>query len=253
MRAILLFIPLLISCYPHRLVPHDYSIEKNNIEALVELDSVVISLTNLEIKSDHFVFGMGVQNQSSKTIFINSNNFTKYGKPYSYLDSTYLHTIQEIIPAMSTKQVDQFFTRKKQNAEAAAVFLFFIGAVVTTYDAIKDVQDESKSHWTEEDNKKALAREAVTTSTVLLTDALTEVAFTSQERAATELKYLSAELFDEKFISPGDAFYGKVLFRRVGELQRYHRVRAPFKKENLIFDFRKATPKERRFLFEQGY
>ena len=253
MRHTLLFIPFLISCYPHRLVPHDYSIEKNDIEAILELDSVVVSLTNLEIKSDHFVFGMGVQNYSSQTIFINSNNFLKYGKPYSYQDSTYFNTIQEVIPAMSTKQVNQFFTNKKQNAEAAAAFLFLLGAVVTTYDAIKDVQDESKSNWTEEDEKKAVKREAITTSTVLLTDVLTDVAATSEERATTELRYLSGELFDEKFISPGEAFYGKVLFRRVGEIQRCHRVRAPFNDEDLIFDFRKATPKERRFLSEQGY
>lgn len=259
---------LMSRCIPNRLVPHDFSIEKNNLEAYVEMDSITISLVNLEVKNDHFVFGIGVHNQSSKPIFINADKIEKQAYSISHRQA---HSIsdkrtrsiphknegteeyyREIVTAMSPRQVKDFFKAKKNNAEAAAAFLFLLGAAISTYDLVQDVKDNKKEYWTEKDEKKSASRDLVVSSTLAATDILTDVAFTSQEKFHLELKYLPGELFNRTTIYPGEEYYGKILFKKVAPLQEYHRVNCPIEGNNMIFDFRKANLKERQFLFEQG-
>lgn len=253
MKILLALTPLLlIGCLPHRLVPYDYSIEKDNREAYIEVDSVTISLTNLEVQNDHFVFGMEVQNNRNEPVFIDVNKMQKFASEISYQDTLKSQTLQELIPAMTPIQVNQFFMAKKKDAQGAAFFLFLLGAAITAYDAVKDAEDESKNTWTEKDEKNSAIRNIVTTAGLLATDALTEAAFASEENAETELLYLPDELFDAYAISPGEQYYGKILFKKISFLQKYHRVILPMEDGRFIFDFRKATPKERRYLYEQG-
>ena len=253
MKALLALLPLiLIGCLPNRLVPHDFSIEKNNLEAFVEVDSITVSLVNLEIKNDHFVFGLGIQNNAAYPVFIDITKILKFASFKSFEGDTETY-FPEIISAMSPTQVNQFFETKQKNAQAAAAFLFLLGAAVSTYDAVKDAKDHSKEYWTEEDEQKSVKRDAIAASTLLATDLLTEVAYASEAKATTELRYLPDELFDRKVIYPGEEYFGKLIFRKVAELQRYHRINFPLEGSQLKFDFRRATPREKQFLQENGF
>lgn len=249
MRLTIALIPFVFtSCLPKLLVPHDFSIAQNNDEAYVEVDSISVSLVNLEVNSDHYVFGMEVQNHSDQPVFIDLEQIRKYAHHLSYQDEE-AKEFQEITIAMTPDKVKRFFKKKQQNAQAAAAFLFFVGAAISTYDAIKDEQDNRKSSWTEKDEKKSIGRDIATATTLLATDILTEAALQSKDAASTELRYLPAELFDKKVIYPGESYYGKVLFRRIAEVKNYHRITFPHEGKRFHFDFRKATYKEREFLF----
>ena len=222
MRLTIALIPFVfVSCLPKLLVPHDFSIEQNNDEAYVEVDSISVSLVNLEVKSDHYVFGMEVQNHSDQPIFIDLEKIRKYAHHLSYREEE-AKTFQEITIAMTPDKVKKFFEKKRKDSEAAAVFLFLVGAAITTYDAVKDHQDNRKEHWTEEDSKKSARREIATATTLLATDILTDAALQTKEVANTELRYLPTELFDREVIYPGESYSGKVLFRRIAEVKNYH-------------------------------
>ncbi|MEM0940503.1 MAG: hypothetical protein AAGI25_12060 [Bacteroidota bacterium] len=54
-------------------------------------------------------------------------------------------------------------------------------------------------------------------TSLIAVDILTEAAFISKEKAETELRYLSEELFDINIIYPGEDYSSKVLFKRMGE------------------------------------
>ena len=254
MRITLTLFPLLfIGCLPNRLVPKDFTIEKNNDEAYIALDSISIALRNLSIESDHFVFGMEIQNKASRPIFINTKNIRKYAHHLPYTENKKYKYYQEVLFAMSPEQVNEFFEMKRKNAQAAAAFLFLLGAAITTYDIIKDEKDNSKEHWTEKDEKRATTRDFVTTTSLLATDFLTETAFANEEKAEVELRYLPDELFDREVVYAGETYQGKILFKKFGELQPFHRITCPVEGQNFHFDFRKATVKERKFLYERGY
>ena len=110
MKTLLMLFPLMmVSCLPNRLVPHDYTIEKHNLEAFVELDSVTVSLVNLEVKSDHYVFGLGISNQSSKPIFLDIKKIRKQAHALSFRQDHSSEYLMEVVAAMSPKQVNQFF------------------------------------------------------------------------------------------------------------------------------------------------
>ncbi len=242
---------LLVGCLPDRLVPHDFSIEKNNLEAYIELDSMTISMFNLKVERDHLVFGMEIENKSSLPIFLDMAKVRKYANDYSYRSKQQLKTYQEVVSAMTPMQVNKFFEMKKRQADGAAFLLFLVGAAISTYDAIKDNEDNNKSSWTSEDQRKSTTRDLVTTSALIATDVLSEVAFQSHEAAATELRYLPKELFDREVIYPNETYFGKVLFKKIGPLKRHHRITVPLEDDKFHFDFRKATPKEKEFLQRQ--
>ncbi|WP_420316094.1 hypothetical protein [Ekhidna sp.] len=254
MRLTILLIPfLLISCLPARLVPQDFSIEKNNYEAYIELDSVTIALANLKAKGDHYVFGLEIENKSTQPIFIDMNRIKKFAHPYSYRDPEKKKLYQEVTSAMTPEQVDAFFTVKQQDAEAAALFLFLVGAAIITHDIIEDERDWNKSTWTEADEKKSNTRDAVTVATLMATDILIDVAIESEASAQVELHYLPNELFDREIIYPGETYFGKIFFKNFEEIKEHHRITFPLEGKNLHFDFRKANAEERRFLYEQGH
>lgn len=252
MRLTIALIPLVfISCLPQRLVPYDFTIEKNNDQAYIEADSISVSLTNLEIKKDHFVFAMEVQNNSNEPIFIDLEKIRKYAHHLSYREQE-AKSFQEITIAMTPAKVKRFFTKKQHDGESAAFFLFLIGAAITTYDVVKDHQDSRKEHWTQADENRSNRRDMATATTLLATDILTDVALNSRDVARTEVKYLPRELFDREVIYPGESHSGKVLFRRISNVRKYHRITFPHAGKRLHFDFRKATYKEREFLNKQG-
>ena len=240
---------VLIGCIPNRLVPHDYSIEKDNLETFIEVDSITVSLINLEIQNDHYIFGLGIKNNADYPIFVDLKKIRKQARNLSFRETESNDYLRETTTAMSPEQVTQFFAKKRANAQAAAAFLFLVGAAISTYDAIKDVSDNSKDYWTAEDEQKAATRDLVTSSTLLAADILTDVAIESGEKANEELRYLPAELFDKEIIYPGEEYYGKVFFKKVIEVHKHHRISFPMEGNNLHFDFRKATPKEKQFLY----
>ena len=254
MKIAITLLPLvLLGCLPNRLVPHDFTITQNNDEAFVDMDSFSIALRNLSIENDHFVFGMEVHNKSSKPIFIHPKNIRKYAHHRSYQENEEYKYFQEVLFALSPEQVHAFFEAKRKSAQAAAAFLFLLGAAITTYDMIKDEKDNRKENWTEKDEKKAATRDFVTTTSLLATDLLSEAAFASEENAEVELSYLPQELFDREVIYAGEKYQGKILFKRFSEIQSFHRVTCPLEGQQFHFDFRKATIRERRFLHERGY
>ncbi|MEO9483953.1 MAG: hypothetical protein ABJG47_10925 [Ekhidna sp.] len=249
MKLILALLPLtLIGCLPNRLVPYDYSIEKDNREAYIELDSITVAISNLAIKGDHFVFGMEIENKSTQPIFIDVNSIQKYSHRLSYGSKNQVRTYQEVTSAMTPSRVNQFFKSKRNQAEAASFLLFLVGAAVSTADAIKDHSDNNKKHWTHDDAQKSRNRDIATSATLVATDILNDIALQNRHTAETELDYLPKELFTRKVIYPGESYYGKVLFERVGMLNNYHRLALPFEQKRLLFDFRKATSKEKQFL-----
>lgn len=253
MRLTIPLLPILfISCLPDRLVPYDYSIEKDNREAYIELDSFAVALTNLEVKRDYCVFGLEVENKSNQPLFINMHEVQKYAHHLPYREAETPKAFQEVTSAMTPEQVNAFFKAKKNDAEAAAFLLFLVGAAITTYDAIKDEEDNSKSYWTEADEKKSQTREAITSVALLATDVMMDAAVQSSASARTELHYLPKELFDREVIYPNESYYGKVFFKRFGELKDYHRITLPLDEKRLHFDFRKATKKEKEFLHKQN-
>ncbi|MEM6816067.1 MAG: hypothetical protein AAF600_17045 [Bacteroidota bacterium] len=134
------------SCIPNRLVPYDFTIKKNNDEAYVSVNSVTIALKNLEIKGDHYVFGMEVQNKSAKPIFINTDKIQKYAHHISHQEDESAKYHQEMVSVMSPAEVNQFFKEKRQEVQATAAFLFLLGAAISTHDAIKDEKDNSKEY-----------------------------------------------------------------------------------------------------------
>ena len=131
---------------------------------------------------------------------------------------------QEVTSAMTPTQVNSFFKRKKKDNEAAAVILFLVGAAISTYDAVKDNQDNNKEYWTNKDEKKSIARDFVTTSTLLASDILINTARENRDAARTELTYLPKELFEKGVIYPGETYYGKVLFKSISVVKQYHRI-----------------------------
>lgn len=254
MRLTILLIPFVfISCLPNRLVPYDFTIKQNNLEAFIEVDSVTVALINLKAKGDHYVFGLEVENNRSQPVFVDVFKIRKMAHQFSYRDEGKEKQLPEVTTVLPKEQVNAFFKGKQQDAEAAAIFLFLVGAAVSTYDVIKDEQDYRKSSWTREDEKRANNRDAITATTLIATDILTDVAFHGRETARTELKYLPRELFDREIIYPRERYFGKILFENFGQIKKHHRITFPIEGNQLHFDFRKATTEEREFLQEYGY
>lgn len=252
MRLTFAIIPLVfISCLPNRLVPYDFSIEKNNIEAYIELDSITIAIANLKVERDHFVFGMSIENNSDQSIFVDLKKIKKYANQVSYKSAYQQLSFQEVTTAMTPRQVNQFFKAKKNSADGAAFLLLLVGAAITTYDMVQDHKDSKKDTWTRSDQKQSATRDLVTTTALIATEALSEAAAQSSVDAETELQYLPKELFNREVIYPGEHYYGKILFKKVGTSKDYHRITIPHEGKRFHFDFRKATPKEKQFLFDQ--
>ena len=147
---------------------------------------------------------------------------------------------------MTPEQVNKFFKAKQQGAEAAAFMFFLIGAAISTIDAANDQNDNSKDRENDSNTGNIVAAGAFIAS-----DILTDVSLQASEAAQTELRYLPAELFDREIIYPGESYYGKILFKRVNEMKDFHRITVPVEGNRLHFDFRKATRKEREFLFDK--
>lgn len=252
MKLTFALIPIVcISCLPSRLVPHDFSIEKNNAEAYIETDSMALAVTNLEVKGDHLVFGMEIENKSSQPLFLDLNKLTKYAHEQSYRSEHDGKLFQEVTRVMTPRQVNKFFKSKRDNAQSAAFLLFLVGAAVGTYDAIKDERDNRKQQWTQTDEKKSRNRDLITATTLLATDILADAALQTRDVAETELHYLPKEVFDRKVIYPGEIYNGKIFFKRFGRLKKHHRITLPMDGDQFHFDFRKATYKEREFLMRR--
>lgn len=252
MKLLLALAPLfLISCVPNYLVPYDYSIAQNNIEAYIELDSITIAVKSLKVKSDYYVFGVDIQNHSPFPVFIDHQKMRKHASNLSYRDSTISILYQETNAVMSPTQINRMFKTKANEAQAAGFALFLLGAAISAYTEIEDEKDAKKEKWTEKDEKKALTRELVSAVSLATVDVLSEVANTSKERALTELRYLPDELFDREIIYPNESYYGKVFFRKPGIVHKYQRVVIPMEGDSFQFDFRKATGEEKRHLYRR--
>ena len=241
------------SCAPQRLVPYDFSLEKNNHQTSIELDDLTISLVNLDIKNDYYVFGLEVQNKSTSSIQIDPDRILKLAHYLSYEEVNKPKRHQEIVPIMAPEEVNQLFEVKQKNANTSGVLLFILGAAISTFDAVLDAKDYSKESWSNSDQRKSVNRDVFTGAGLLATDVLSEVAYNNADKAGTELIYLPDELFDKNVIAPGEQYYGKILFKKTEAAQVYHRIMWQMRDLNLLFDFRAANMKERRFLKNQGY
>ncbi|MFK7952497.1 MAG: hypothetical protein AB8B73_06595 [Ekhidna sp.] len=201
----------------------------------------------MEIKSDYYVFELRIQNASSKPLYINTAQIRKHAHHLSFIDNK-KKISQEVLPSMSAIQINQFFESKRRKAKAAGVFLFLLGAAISSYDGIRDDQDNSKKYWNKRDESKSMLREVVSSTSIISTNLFADASFAAEEKAELELRHLPKELFNKEIIYPGENYYGKVLFRKIELTQEYHRIIYPFEDGNLSFDFRRANSKERKFL-----
>lgn len=249
----ILVLAFFCSCAPQRLVPYDYSTDLNNHQASVELDDLTITLVNLDIENDHYVFGLEVQNNGTEPVQIDQAKILKFAHYLSYEEVNKPKNYEEIVPVMEPEEVNQLFESKYKNANTTGVLLFILGAAITTYDIVQDAKDNAKESWTRADQRKSINRDIFTGAGLLATDVLTEVAYNNADKADAELIYLPDELFDKNTLAPGEQYYGKILFKKTETLQVYHRITWQMKDLNLLFDFRMANMKERRFLKNQGY
>lgn len=248
----LILIVLIGSCAPSRFVPYDYTSEQNNLQAYIDLEGVIITLENLEIQDDHYVFGMGIENNSATSMLIDTDKILKFAHYLSYQESEAQKSPQEIVPVMSPEQTIQLFKSKEKDSRTAEVLLFILGAAISTYDAVQDAKDYSKENWTRNDERNSVTRDIVAGASLLASDVLSEVNYRKGEKAGLEVQYLPNELFDKKVIAPGEEYYGKIFFKKSEALHGYHRISWPLQEISLFFDFRLASRKERKFLKEVG-
>ncbi|MFY0591944.1 hypothetical protein [Roseivirga sp.] len=242
----LLLLVLFCSCGPLKLVPYDYDAKENNLEAYIDLDEATITLANLEIQNDHYVFGLGIQNNSSSPLLIDTEKILKYAHHESYQEGEMHKPLQEIVPAMLPKQTIELFESKERNSNNAGVLFFLLGAAITTVDAVLDAKDNSKRSWSREDQRRSSSRDLTAGISLLTTGVLSEVAYNKADKAAAEQVYLPEELFDKKIIAPGEKYYGKIFFQKVQAAHEFHRITLPVEGTNLIFDFRMANNSEKR-------
>lgn len=179
---------------------------------------------------------------------VNPTEINKYAHyaPYTSDDGPALY--QEQVAAMTPNQVLRFFETKRRDAHATAAFLFLVGAAIATYSAIEEKQEREKEYPNVNDKKKPITRELVTSTSLIATDLLTDVALAGGQQATTELQFLPEELLEEGMIFPGEKRSGKIFFRRSTEIQRYHRIVCTVGNTDFLFDFRRAKVKEKRFL-----
>jgi|GEM_PF-4024938 len=248
----IILITIVVSCAPSRLVPYDYNIEQNNLQTFIELDDATISVENLEVQNDHYVFGVGIRNKSKTPMLIDADRILKFANYVSYQEGSIERNSQEIETVLSPQQALNLFETKRRDGRSAGFLLFLMGAAIGTLDAVLDARDNSKDSWTRSDQRRSLTRDIVSGVGILTTEVLSEAAHQDADRAEIELEYLPEELFNRKVIDPGEEYYGKILFKKSDELHRYHRISWPLQSVSLFFDFRLATRHERKFLKEQG-
>lgn len=248
MKCVLPLLPLLlVSCTPMRLVPTDFSVAQNNVQAYVDLDSVLVAIEHLGSKHDYHVFMLEVENRSQHPLLINLEQLKKYAHYQAFPDSISDRPGEEQLHAMTLPQIDSFFRDKEKGAESAAFLLLLIGAGISIYDAVQDDKDAAKSEWTQKDEKRARRRDAITSISVATTDVLSDALLYSAEHSRAERSYLPKEVFDRKVIAAGEQYRGKVLFKR-NVSHRYHRIVWSVADKKCLFDFRKDKAKERQFL-----
>lgn len=248
----LLLVVFVCSCAPSRLVPYDFTPAQNNLQTYIELDDATISVENLEVKDDHYVFGVGIRNNSKTPMLIDADRILKFANYVSYQEETVQRKSQEIEAVLSPQQALNLFETKRKDGESSAFLLFLMGAALGTLDAVLDARDNSKESWTRSDQRRSVTRDIVTGVGLLTTEALSEGAYQDAERAEIELEYLPEELFNKRVIAPGEEYYGKIFFKKSEELHGYHRISWPLQEISLFFDFRLASRKERKFLKEVG-
>lgn len=248
----LILIAFIVGCAPSRLVPYDYTIEQNNLQTFIELDEATITIENLQVKNDHFVFGIGIRNKRETPMLIDSDRILKFANYVSYQEGDIQRHSQEVAQVLSPQQTLELFENKRKDAKTAGFLLFLMGAAITTFDVIQDAKDNSKDSWTRSDQRRSVNRDIVTGVSLLASDVLSEATLRDEENAEIELNYLPEELFDRKVIDPGEEYYGKIFFKKSDQLHKYHRISWPIQSISLFFDFRLATRKERKFLRDQG-
>lgn len=249
----LLLIVFVCSCAPSRLVPYDYNIKQNNLQTFIELDDATISVENLEVQNDHYVFGVGIRNNGKTPMLIDADRILKFANYVSHQGDNGQRKSQEIEPILSPQQALELFETKRKDGRSAGFLLFLMGAAIGTLDAVLDARDNSKESWTRTDQRRSVTRDIVSGVGILTTEVLSEAAHQDADRAEIELNYLPEELFNRKVIAPGEEYYGKIFFKKSEELHGYHRISWPLQEISLFFDFRLATRKERKFLKTQGY
>lgn len=248
----LILLIIVASCAPSRLVPYDYTVEQNNLQTYIELEDATISVENLEVQNDHYVFGVGIQNNGKTPMLIDADRILKFANYVSYQEENVQRKSQEIETVLSPDQALNLFETKRRDGKSSAFLLFLMGTALGTLDAVLDARDNSKESWTRSDQRKSVTRDIVTGVGLLATEALSEGAYQDAERAEIELEYLPEELFNKRVIAPGEEYYGKIFFNKSEELHGYHRISWPLQEISLFFDFRLATRKEQKFLKEVG-
>lgn len=249
---LLLLLVITSSCLPGKLVPYDFTPEQNNIRTYIELGDIKVSLENIEIQNDYYVFEVGIQNNSTSPLSLETARLLKFADPIAYPDGESQKRSQEVVKIMPPDEILEVFETKEENAKAAGFLLFLLGAAISSFDIIQDAKDNSKSDWTRQDARKSVNRDVFTGVSLLANDVLSEVSVNKAEKAAIELTYLPDELFNKEVIAPGEEYYGKIFFEKREERYPYHRIVWPMKDYDLLFDFRMSTRKENRFLKTQG-
>lgn len=251
MRLILILQSVLfVGCTPF-LVPHDFDTNLVNNQAVVEVDSVTFVFEHLESNATFHIFNLEVINNRDTSVYVDIRDIHFLSSASPMKDTLELYTITRV---MSPKAINNHY---KSNAEAAVLatgLLFAAGAALVIIDATKDQDDNKRSEWNEEAVKASQRRDALTFAGLKTIELTSNLVMLSREATYADLAYLPAELFLADEIYPGESYLGKVFILKglytTGNYKYpltldHFRIRFPFERKVLNFDFRNSKSSER--------
>jgi len=255
--VLLLSFFLLGACSSGYLVPVTYHPYANNGMALsTELDSVLVTTENIEVKGNYLVFDMEVQNSSKIPVEIIPRHIIYYASPVAFqpleehtedihaLSMFYNKAFNYKEKALRPKEVEAYFKERIKAKASLTILLALAGAGMVIYDAAKDSEDFYKTEWTTSDEKKAVTRDVLTASGLVAIDVVGESLAASARKDNEEARFLPDEIFPHTTLPPGHSYRGKVFFPKQ-ETNKYYRLIVPIGNTDHVFDFRKPTPEEK--------
>ena len=253
MKTYLLAVICIFTLSCGQLVPLNYNRSSNNRLLNLEYDSIIIRMEHIETKYSMMIMDVELINHSRDTLCISPDMIYFYtaDRPFIPISDSYTGKINLAATkkngivtkrrACSNQQVDKLYRKKMEAKATVGVLLLVVGTGLSVYDEIKDKADSKKENWTADDQKKAIARDALVGATLEGADLVQQ----SLYKDAEDYAYLPYELFPERSIQPGEQVRGKVYLNKSANMNepqvplRYYRIVVPVRMTNYVFDFKK--------------
>jgi hypothetical protein len=235
-----------------RLVPIHFSkAYQDPYYMVLEADSITAVLEHLETDNRLVIFDLEIVNKSGAPLKVDPKLFHYYAgsTPFPELadEADNIHNVSfpySQVPGYLRKSLsknaveDHYRSQIKQQQTLAIVFgVLSVGMMVA--DVASDVRDSKKEFYTQKDWNKAQARDVLTASTLMTTDAVIRSTQEKNYYTKEELHYLDQEIMQPMDLPDTSALRGKIYFPKNG-FYRYYRVVVPLEGYNFVFDFRKA-------------